>query len=56
MNAELLGEEHQLGQVAPGYYADLILVDGNPLTNIELLASNGQDIDIIMRDGEMIRL
>jgi len=55
VNAELLGEEHQLGQVAAGYYADLILVNGNPLTNIELLASNGQDIDIIMRDGEMIR-
>ena len=55
VNAELLGEEHQLGQVAAGYYSDLILVNGNPLTNIELLASNGQDIDIIMRDGEMIR-
>ncbi|MDP6810336.1 MAG: amidohydrolase family protein [Pseudomonadales bacterium] len=55
VNAELLGEEHQLGRVAPGYYADLIVVNGNPLANIELLASNGEDLDLIMRNGEVIR-
>ena len=55
VNAELLGEEHQLGQIAPGYYADLLVVNGNPLKNIELLASNGADIDVIMRNGERIR-
>ena len=55
VNAQLLGEEHQLGQIAPGYYADLLVVNGNPLKNIELLASNGADIDVIMRNGERIR-
>ena len=55
VNAELLGEEHQLGQLDPGYYADLLVVNGNPLKNIELLASNGADIDVIMRNGERIR-
>ncbi len=55
VNAELLGEAHQLGQVAPDFYADLIVVNGNPLRDIELLASNGADIDVIMRNGEVIR-
>ena len=44
-----------MGQVAPDFYADLIVVNGNPLRDIELLASNGADIDVIMRNGEVIR-
>ena len=55
VNAQLLGEEHQQGQIAHGDYADLLVVNGNPLKNIELLASNGADIDVIMRNGERIR-
>lgn len=32
--AELLGEERDLGTVEPGKLADLVLVEGNPLTDI----------------------
>ena len=41
--------------VQAGYPADLILVDGSPLEDIGLLASNGADISVIMRDGELIK-
>ena len=55
VGAELLGMENELGQVKEGYLADLILVNGNPLNDINLLASNGNDLSVIMRDGELIK-
>lgn len=40
-NARILGEEANLGRIRPGYLADLILVDGNPLQNLKLLYPTG---------------
>src|ERR1700747_1644230 len=34
--AELLGKEKELGAVAPGYFADLIAVEGDPLSDINV--------------------
>ena len=34
--AELLGKEKELGAVAPGYFADLVAVDGDPLADIDV--------------------
>jgi len=33
--AELLGKSSELGSVAPGYYADLVAVEGDPLADID---------------------
>jgi imidazolonepropionase-like amidohydrolase len=33
--AELLGKSKELGAVAPGYYADLVAVEGDPLADID---------------------
>ncbi|HUI50734.1 MAG TPA: amidohydrolase family protein [Terriglobales bacterium] len=33
--AELLGKSSELGAVAPGYYADLVAVEGDPLADID---------------------
>jgi len=34
--AELLGKEKELGAVAPGYFADLVAVEGDPLSDIDV--------------------
>ena len=37
--AELLGWEDRVGSLAPGLYADLVVVDGNPLDDVRALES-----------------
>jgi imidazolonepropionase-like amidohydrolase len=52
MGGEIMGMGHELGQVKPGYLADLLLVDGDPLTDIKRL----QDRDAllaIMKNGAL---
>ncbi len=60
-NAELLalsGKRNpypgKLGVVEPGALADLLLVDGNPLDNINLIA-NPANLKIIMKDGTIYK-
>lgn len=57
-NAELLALSgprnpypKKLGVIEEGAYADLILVDGNPLQNINLIADPEKNFLIIMKDG-----
>lgn len=40
-----------LGVIEPGAYADLIVVDGNPLADISLLEQPDPNIRIVMKDG-----
>lgn len=51
VNAELLCEEGKLGCVREGAIADLLVVDGNPLKDIALLASAGRDLPVIVQAG-----
>ena len=44
-------KEAQLGTLEEGSYADVILVDGNPLDSTEVLADYENNIDIVMVDG-----
>ncbi|MEI2296698.1 metal-dependent hydrolase family protein [Ensifer sp. MJa1] len=41
----------KLGVVEEGAYADLLLVDGNPLENIQLVADPETNFKVIMKDG-----
>ena len=51
MNAEILRRSGEIGCVRVGAKADLIAVRGNPLEDIELLAAQGRNLSLIMRDG-----
>lgn len=46
-NAEILGQIDELGTIESGKLADIIIVDGNPLRNIEVLAY----VDVVIKDG-----
>jgi imidazolonepropionase-like amidohydrolase len=61
-NAELLGLSGKrnpypgkLGVVEQGALADLLLVDGNPLENINLVADPGKNFVVIMKDGAIYK-
>nr|WP_047169554.1 amidohydrolase family protein [Sphingomonas sp. Y57] len=55
IGAEILQHSGRLGCVAVGAYADLIVVDGDPLSDISLLAEDGRKLSVIMRAGEMVK-
>lgn len=49
--AEMLDAKGDLGVVAPGAYADIIAVNGDPLAGIEALAN----VRFVMKDGKVYR-
>lgn len=62
-NAELLQmsgnrdpyQRGRLGQITEGAYADLIIVDGNPLENIKLVENPETNFLLIMKDGTIYK-
>ncbi len=44
-----------LGVIKEGAYADLILVDGNPLEDLNLVANPVENFDLIMKDGKVYK-
>jgi imidazolonepropionase-like amidohydrolase len=49
--AELLGKPTELGAVATGYFADLVAVDGDPLSNIDVAINN---VRWVMKSGTVV--
>lgn len=45
----------ELGVVTEGALADLLLVDGNPLENIALLADPAANLKVIIKDGAIVK-
>lgn len=54
INAELLQMEGRLGTVAPGAFADLLVIDGNPLKDISVLERPDQ-LRLIMKGGKIFK-
>jgi imidazolonepropionase-like amidohydrolase len=52
--AELMGRGDDLGTVAPGKLADLLVIDGDPVTDIAVLA-DVEKILAIMKDGRFVK-
>ena len=49
--AELMGWQENIGAVEVGKYADLIAVEGNPLTDIAVL----QQVKFVMKGGTIVK-
>jgi imidazolonepropionase-like amidohydrolase len=49
--AEVIRRPGKLGCVAPGAWADLIVVDDDPLRNVTLLEGQGAHMPVIMKGG-----
>ncbi|WP_455389281.1 amidohydrolase family protein [Petrachloros mirabilis] len=45
----------ELGVIKEGAYADLVVVDGNPLDNLDLVADPDKNFVVIMKDGEIYK-
>lgn len=53
--AEMMMLEGQIGCIKPGANADLIVVDGDPLRDISLLAADGRNLMTIVRGGTVVK-
>ena len=49
--AELLGKGNELGAVAPGYFADLVAVDGDPTADIGVVVNK---VKWVMKGGSVV--
>lgn len=49
--AHLLGWAGQIGDLKPGYYADIVAVPGNPLDDISVV----EHVKFVMKGGEVVR-
>ncbi len=53
--AKLLRREGQIGIIAPDAFADMILVDGDPLKDLSLLTGQGKHIAAIIKGGKFYK-
>ena len=48
-------QEGPVGVIKAGAYADILLVDGNPMEDLQLLVDHDTGIDLIMKDGKIYK-
>ena len=53
--AAVLNMQDRLGIIAPGAHADLVVVDGNPLDDLNLLQNQGRQIRCIIKAGKIVK-
>lgn len=48
-SADLLGWQDRVGQISPGYFADIIAVEGDPLEDVSVL----ENVEFVMKGGKI---
>jgi imidazolonepropionase-like amidohydrolase len=49
--ARVLRKDKELGDVAPGFYADLVALDGDPLADVNVVVGG---VRWVMKDGRVV--
>lgn len=49
--ARMMGMEKEIGSVAPGFYADIVAVEGDPLKDVGVIVNNAR---WVMKDGAVV--
>jgi imidazolonepropionase-like amidohydrolase len=55
INAEIVQRAGELGQITPGALADLILVDGDPLSDLSVFVESAKTVRLVIIDGKVRR-
>jgi imidazolonepropionase-like amidohydrolase len=54
-NARIVRQEGLLGELVPGAHADILVIDGNPLQDLNLFQDQGAHIPFIMKAGVPVK-
>ena len=54
-NAEILNRSGELGQLSEGSIADVLILDGDPFTDLNYLQDQGAHIPLVMKGGEVYK-
>lgn len=55
INAEIIGWGDRLGQIQCGFLADLIVVDGDPLADLEVFDETGTHVPMVLIGGKVVK-
>lgn len=55
INAEIVQMKGKLGVIAPGALADMILVEGDPMTDLSVFEHSARTVRMVMKDGRIAR-
>lgn len=55
INAEIVQRAGELGQITPGALADLIMVEGDPLSDLSVFVNSVTTVRLVMLDGKLRR-
>ena len=53
--ARLLRMEGKIGTLAPRAFGDLVVVDGDPLQDLSVLAVQGDQLSVIVKGGMFVK-
>ncbi len=55
VNAELLMQKGKLGAIVTGAYADILVIEGDPLTDLRVMQEPEKNLKLIMKNGKIIK-